>query len=64
MTLPKQAMQNPSKWAIHEVRGLPTFVSGRVALLGDAVSLYRMILDLTRIDRLMKLACLDVRRTL
>ncbi|KAI0729300.1 hypothetical protein BC629DRAFT_1601528 [Irpex lacteus] len=31
-----KAMKNPSKWAVNEVRGLPTFVFGRVALLGDA----------------------------
>ncbi|KAI0799845.1 FAD/NAD(P)-binding domain-containing protein, partial [Irpex lacteus] len=31
-----KAMKSPSKWAVNEVRGLPTFVSGRVALLGDA----------------------------
>ena len=31
-------MKKPLKWAINEVRGLPTFASGRVALLGDAVS--------------------------
>ena len=37
-------MKQPTKWAINEVRGLPTFVSGRVALLGDAVSLYRSVL--------------------
>ncbi|KAI0085592.1 hypothetical protein BDY19DRAFT_442598 [Irpex rosettiformis] len=31
-----KAMKNPSKWAVHELTRLPTFVSGRVALLGDA----------------------------
>ncbi|KAI0689374.1 hypothetical protein BC835DRAFT_255975 [Cytidiella melzeri] len=31
-----KAMTSPSKWAVNEVRGLPAFVSGRVALLGDA----------------------------
>ncbi|KAI0086402.1 FAD/NAD(P)-binding domain-containing protein [Irpex rosettiformis] len=31
-----KAMGQPSKWAINEVRELPTFISGRVALLGDA----------------------------
>ena len=33
-----QAMKNPTKWAVYEVKELPTFVSGRVAILGDAVS--------------------------
>ena len=31
-------MKNPTKWAVYEVKELPTFVSGRVAILGDAVS--------------------------
>lgn len=32
-------MKGSTKWVANEVRGLPTYVSGRVALLGDAVSL-------------------------
>lgn len=32
-------MKGATKWVGNEVRGLPTYVSGRVALLGDAVSL-------------------------
>jgi 2-polyprenyl-6-methoxyphenol hydroxylase-like FAD-dependent oxidoreductase len=31
-------MKGALKWAVNEVRELPTYVSGRVALLGDAVS--------------------------
>lgn len=33
-----QLISRPTRWVIHTVDGLPTFVSGRVALLGDAVS--------------------------
>lgn len=29
-----------NKWAINVVKDLPTFVDGRVALLGDAVTIY------------------------
>ena len=35
-------MDKPLLWAIHRVRELPTFVHGRVALLGDAV---RLLID-------------------
>ncbi|KAI0695320.1 hypothetical protein BC835DRAFT_1414956 [Cytidiella melzeri] len=31
-----KVMKGSFKWAVHEVRELPTFASGRVALLGDA----------------------------
>lgn len=32
-----QAVQKVNRWAIHTTSPLPSFVSGRVALLGDAV---------------------------
>ncbi len=32
-----QAMDKPLDWAVHTVRELPTNVSGRVVLIGDAV---------------------------
>ena len=38
LTCRAQCVDKPSKWAIHAVRPLSTFVSGRVALLGDSVS--------------------------
>ncbi|KAL4266019.1 FAD/NAD(P)-binding domain superfamily protein [Pleurotus pulmonarius] len=31
-----QCIDNPTKWAIHQLKPLPFFVSGRVALIGDA----------------------------
>ena len=34
-----QCAENISKWAIFHVRGLPTYIDDRVALLGDAVSI-------------------------
>lgn len=30
-------MKNVSRWAVNTVEGLPTYISGRVAILGDAV---------------------------
>lgn len=33
-----QCIDNPTKWAIHQLKPLPFFVSGRVALIGDSVS--------------------------
>ena len=33
-----QCVEKPLQWAVHTVRPLRSFVSGRVALLGDAVS--------------------------
>lgn len=33
-----QCVEKPMQWAIHTVRPMQSFVSGRVALLGDAVS--------------------------
>ena len=32
-----QCMEQPSRWAISHIRGLPQYVHSRVALLGDAV---------------------------
>lgn len=32
-----QLMDNPARWAVNVVDDLPTFISGRVAVLGDAV---------------------------
>lgn len=32
-----QCIETPSRWAISHMRGLPTYVDGRVALLGDSV---------------------------
>ena len=32
-------MDNPARWAVNVVDDLPTFISGRVAVLGDAVRL-------------------------
>lgn len=34
-----QLLPTPSRWVINSVVNLPTYVSGRVALIGDAVSL-------------------------
>lgn len=34
----EQCIEQPTRWAIHHLEALPTYVSGRVALLGDAVS--------------------------
>lgn len=34
----QQCIEQPTRWAIHHLIPLPTYVSGRVALLGDAVS--------------------------
>ncbi|KAF9501924.1 FAD/NAD(P)-binding domain-containing protein [Pleurotus eryngii] len=31
-----QCIDNPTKWAIHQLKPLPFFVSGRVALIGDS----------------------------
>jgi salicylate hydroxylase len=33
-----QCIDKATKWAVHTVRPLPSFVSGNVALIGDAVS--------------------------
>lgn len=33
-----QSIENPSGWAIHALNPLDTYVSGRVAILGDAVT--------------------------
>lgn len=32
-----QCIEQPTRWAIHHLEPLPKYVSGRVALLGDAV---------------------------
>lgn len=34
----EQCIEQPTRWAIHHLKPLPTYVSGRIALLGDAVS--------------------------
>lgn len=34
-------MKEPRRWVVNMVEGLPTYVTGRVALLGDAVSIFR-----------------------
>lgn len=36
--LAQQCIERPTRWAIHHLDPLPFYVSGRVALLGDAVS--------------------------
>ena len=33
-----QCIEHPTRWAIHQLKCLPNYVSDRVALLGDAVS--------------------------
>lgn len=33
-----QCVEKPTRWAIHQLRPLPLYTLGRVALLGDAVS--------------------------
>ena len=35
--LPIQFLDKPTAWAINTVRPLPTYVKGKVALIGDAV---------------------------
>jgi hypothetical protein len=32
-----QCIDHPTRWAIHQLKPLPNYVNGRVALLGDAV---------------------------
>ncbi len=32
-----QCVEQPSRWAINNLKGLPTYIHGRVAVLGDAV---------------------------
>ena len=39
ITSPGQYMKNPSRWAVQTVNPLHTYVSKRVMLMGDAVSL-------------------------
>jgi salicylate hydroxylase len=34
-----QCITHPTRWAIHQLKCLPNYVNGRVALLGDAVSI-------------------------
>lgn len=34
----EQCIERPTRWATHHLNPLPSYVSGRVALLGDAVS--------------------------
>lgn len=40
--LAQQCIERPTRWAIHHLDPLPFYVSGRVALLGDAVSKARL----------------------
>lgn len=47
--LKPQELAKPTRWALHIVRRLPHFVSGSVAVLGDAVSLN--ISELVSADR-------------
>lgn len=37
LTRKHQCVETPLRWAVHTVKPLGSFVSGRVALLGDAV---------------------------
>ncbi|KAJ8469482.1 hypothetical protein ONZ45_g16873 [Pleurotus djamor] len=38
LTTDIQAVEAPTKWKIHQLKPLPFFVSGKVALVGDSVS--------------------------
>ena len=37
LTYSYKCMKNPTKWAVHQVKPLPFYTQGRIALVGDAV---------------------------
>ena len=38
-----QYLEKPSRWAVHTTAVLPTYVTGRVAILGDAVRIFQRV---------------------